>query len=124
MHRPRASGACGLSAAAALAARGPPVFAVYSRARRRMLAMLMVVALLFATTEFLSHIDTPARGPTHATHCELCLAWSGGAASPATPAWVVRSALLTRLPNVMKSVPAPARRLARAHRSRAPPSFT
>ena len=96
-----------------------------SRTHQQLVVVLMIAALLFATTEFLSHVDTKAQGSRHATHCELCLAWGSGAASPAAPALAVRFVLLARLAYLDRDVPAPTqRRLARAHRSRAPPSFT
>jgi hypothetical protein len=89
--------------------------------RRQFFALLMLVAFVFTTTDFLSHVDVKAHSSHGKVHCELCLAWSGGTVSPSVPDIVAAFALLARLPPGVRFTSAPARRLLTAHRSRAPP---
>ncbi len=89
--------------------------------RRQLFALLVLVAFVFATTDFLSHVDVEAHGSHGKVHCELCLAWSGGAVSPSPPAITSAFVLLARLPPCERFISAPTRRLLTAHRSRAPP---
>jgi hypothetical protein len=89
---------------------------------RRLLAVVAIVALLLATTAYLSHIDNPAvHASGHASHCELCLQWGGAAGAPAAPVMVFASRLIAWAPLALRSAESPPPRRARSHRSRAPP---
>ena len=92
---------------------------------RRSLAILAVLALLLATTAYLSHVDEPGHHTSgHGTHCELCLQWAGAAGTPTPPTLVLTSWLSARIPTALHSDTAPSRRQFRSHRSRAPPFST
>jgi hypothetical protein len=93
------------------------------RSRPRQLVVLFVVlALLLATTAYVSHIHA-AGGKLHESlHCDWCLQLSGTAGSSTLPALTIRPALLVaRLPLGHPTDDAISHDQPRSHRSRAPP---
>jgi hypothetical protein len=88
---------------------------------KRWLAVLMIAALTFATTSYLSHVDVKAHGSSSAPHCEICLAWAGGALSqPDTDLVPPFMSVSTDAPAALSASIWVPRRIS-AHRSRAPP---
>ena len=88
---------------------------------KRWLAVLMIAALTFATTSYLSHVDVKAHESSSAPHCEICLAWAGGALSrPDTDLVPAFMSLSTDVPAALFADIWVPRRIS-AHRSRAPP---
>jgi hypothetical protein len=89
----------------------------------RLVALLAIVALLFAMTAYAAHLHHPGAKADENTHCELCLQLgsTGGPAAP--PKIIVRVALVViqREPPANSERP-PSRAQSRSHRSRAPPS--
>ena len=91
----------------------------------RSLALLAILALLLATTAYLSHLDDPGHGVSgHGTHCELCLQWGGAAGAPMAPALLLTASLIALISVALNSDTVPSRRQPRSHRSRAPPFYT
>lgn len=90
---------------------------------KRWLAVLVIAALAFATTSYLSHVDAKAHDSSSAPHCEICLAWGGGALSQPdadlVPAFTFVS---TAVPAALSASIWVPRRIS-AHRSRAPPEL-
>ena len=88
---------------------------------KRWLAVLMITALTFATTSYLSHVDVKAHGSSSAPHCEICLAWGGGAHSHPDPDLVPTFVSVSRDAPAAFSASTWVPRRISAHRSRAPP---
>jgi hypothetical protein len=92
---------------------------------RKLLALFAVLALLLATTAYLSHIHANGGKLQESTHCDLCLQFSGTGGPSALPKLPVRSALIVmRLPPACHADGAISRDQPLSHRTRAPPFVT
>jgi hypothetical protein len=89
---------------------------------RQFVALIAVLALLLATTAYVSHIHGAGGQLEESAHCDLCLQF-GGTGGPSTlPKLPIRSALIVmRLPAACHTDYAISRDHLRSHRSRAPP---
>jgi hypothetical protein len=98
---------------------------MYRSRPRQLVALLAVLALLLATTAYVSHIHGAGGKLEENTHCDLCLQFSGTGGPAALPKLPVRAALIVmRLPLACQADGAISRDQPRSHRSRAPPFVT
>jgi hypothetical protein len=89
---------------------------------RQFVALFAVLALLLATTAYVSHVHGAGGKLDESTHCDLCLQFSGTSGPSALPQLPVRAVLIVvRLPPARHTDDAISRDQPRSHRSRAPP---
>jgi len=96
------------------------------RARRptRLLSLLAALALLFATTAYLSHVHHASDGVAGGKYCGLCLQLGGTAGPARRPAVAMGSHPAVVAVVLPAAEPVPVLRVPRAHRSRGPPILT
>ncbi|MGO9851370.1 MAG: DUF2946 family protein [Steroidobacteraceae bacterium] len=90
---------------------------------RQLIALFTVLALLLATTTYVSHIHRgDAGGRNVGGHCDLCLQFAGAAGTP-TPAKVILKTrhFFARLVLAQRIDEPTSHYQSRSHRSRAPP---
>jgi len=89
---------------------------------RQLVALFAVLALLLATTAYVSHIHAAGGQLNQAAHCDLCLQFTGTAGASTLPALVSRPMLVVaRIPLAHRTDDAVSHYQSRSHRSRAPP---
>lgn len=90
---------------------------------RPLIALLTVLALLLATTAYVSHIHRgDAADRNSGGHCDLCLQFAGTAGTPTPVTVVLRTRhLVARVVLAQRTDEPTSRYQSRSHRSRAPP---
>jgi hypothetical protein len=90
---------------------------------RQLTALFAVLALLLATTAYVSHIHSgDARDHNIGGHCDLCLQFAGAAGTPTPVTVILRTRhLVARLALAQRTDDPASHYQSRSHRSRAPP---
>lgn len=90
----------------------------------RIVSLVAVLALLFATTAYLSHVHHASDGAAGGKSCGLCLQLGASAGPGRRPAAAMGSQLPVLVLVLPAPDPVPVQRAPRAHLSRGPPIFT
>jgi hypothetical protein len=90
---------------------------------RRLTTLFAVLALLLATTAYVSHVHR-GDGDAHniGGHCDLCLQFAGAGGTPAPVTVILRTRhLVARIALAQQTADPTSHYQSRSHRSRAPP---
>lgn len=89
---------------------------------RQLIALFAVLALLLATTAYVSHIHAAGGKLNPRAHCDLCLQFTGTAGASTLPALISKPPLVVaRIPLAHRTDDTASHYQSRSHRSRAPP---